>query len=98
MSVDLAKRFAMEDMETAFNRKKQENRRSKVNRGGGNLALVLLPVPPPPEDDSLWTMQAIADELIPMEVVDYITDSTICEVMKKRNQTVACKRTVYFAC
>lgn len=47
MSVDLAKRFAMEDMETAFNRKKQENRRSKVNRGGGNLALVLLPVPPP---------------------------------------------------
>ena len=30
-----------------------------------------------------WTMQAIADELIRLEVVDYITDSTVCEVMKK---------------
>lgn len=28
-------------------------------------------------------MQAIADKLIRLEVVDYITDSTICEVMKK---------------
>jgi hypothetical protein len=28
-------------------------------------------------------MQAIADELIRLEVVDYITDSTVCEVMKK---------------
>ena len=25
----------------------------------------------------------IADELIRLEVVDYITDSTVCEVMKK---------------
>ena len=37
----------------------------------------------PPKGASRWTMQAIADELIRMEVVDYITDSTICEVMKK---------------
>lgn len=37
----------------------------------------------PPEGASRWTMQAIADELIRLEVVDYITDSTICEVMKK---------------
>ena len=28
-------------------------------------------------------MQAIADELIRLEVVDYITDSTVCNVMKK---------------
>ena len=37
----------------------------------------------PPEGVSRWTMQAIADELIRLKVVDYITDSTICEVMKK---------------
>ena len=29
----------------------------------------------------LW--QVIADELIRLEVVDYITDTTVCEVMKK---------------
>ena len=37
----------------------------------------------PPEGTSRWTMQAIADELIRLEVVDYITDSTVCNVMKK---------------
>ena len=36
-----------------------------------------------PEGASRWTMQAIADELIRLEVVDYITDSTVCNVMKK---------------
>jgi hypothetical protein len=28
-------------------------------------------------------MQMIADELIRLEIVEYITDSTVCEVMKK---------------
>ena len=36
----------------------------------------------PPEGCSRWTMQMIADELMRLEVVDYITDSTVCEVMK----------------
>lgn len=45
--------------------------------------------------NSHWIMQAIADELIHLEVVDYITDSTICEVMKKRNQAVTRKRMVH---
>jgi len=30
-------------------------------------------------------LQAIADELIHLEVVHYITDSTVCDVMKKMN-------------
>ena len=38
-----------------------------------------------PEGRSGWTVQAIADELIRLEVVDYITDSTVCDVMKKMN-------------
>lgn len=29
------------------------------------------------------TIAGVADELIRLEVVDYITDTTICEVMKK---------------
>ena len=77
----IAKRFVMEGMEAALSRKRQENRRRKVTGEGA----------------SRWTMQAIADELIRLEVVDYITDSTVCEVMKKRNQTVACKGMVYSA-
>jgi len=38
-----------------------------------------------PEGSSSWTMQAIVDELVRLEIVDYITDSTVCEVMKKTN-------------
>ena len=36
------------------------------------------------------------DELIRLEVVDYIIDSTVCEVIKKQNQIVACKGMVHF--
>lgn len=35
------------------------------------------------EGHSRWTMQAIADELVRLEIVDDITDSTVCNVMKK---------------
>ena len=32
-----------------------------------------------------WKMQKIADELVRLEVVDYISGSAVCEVMKKVN-------------
>ncbi len=44
---------------------------------------------------SRWTMQAIADDLIRLEVVDYITDSTVCEVMKKNELSRGCKGMVH---
>ena len=37
----------------------------------------------PPEDHARWTLQMIADELIRLEVLDYITDSAVCETLKK---------------
>ena len=92
----IAKRFVMEGMEAALSRKKQENRRRKVT-GEVEARICTIACSAPPEGASRWTMQAIADELIRLEVVDYITDSTVCEVMKKRNQTVACKGMVYSA-
>ena len=62
--------------------KKQENRRRKVT-GEVEARICTIACSAPPEGASRWTMQAIADELIRLEVVDYITDSTVCEVMKK---------------
>ena len=61
---------------------KQENRRRKVT-GDVEARICAIACSEPPEGASRWTMQAIADELIRLEVVDYITDSTVCEVMKK---------------
>lgn len=78
----IAKRFVMEGMEAALSRKKQENRRRKVT-GDVEARICTIACSAPPEGASRWTMQAIADELIRLEVVDYITDTTVCEVMKK---------------
>ena len=78
----VAKRFVMEGLEASLGRKAQENRYRKVT-GDVEAKICTIACSDPSEGVSRWTMQAIADELIRLKVVDYITDSTICEVMKK---------------
>ncbi len=68
----IAQRFVMEGMEAALGRKVQENRRRKVT-GEVEARICAIACSEPPEGASRWTMQAIADELIRLEVVDYIT-------------------------
>lgn len=78
----VAKRFVFDGMEAALGRKKQENYHRKVT-GEVEARICAIACSEAPKGRSRWTMQAIADELIRLEVVDYITDSTVCEVMKK---------------
>ena len=78
----VAKRFVLEGVEAALGRKEQQNRSRKVT-GEVEARICTIACSEPPAGAARWTMQAIADELIRLEVVDYITDSTICEVMKK---------------
>jgi len=75
----VAKRFVME---AALGRKKREDYPRKVT-GEVEAKICVIACSAPPEGRSRWIMQMIADELIRLEVVDYITDSTVCEVMKK---------------
>lgn len=79
---DVAKRFVTDGLEAALGRKKQENYHRKVT-GEIEAKICLIACSEPPEGRSRWTMQMIADELIRLNVVDYITDTTVCEVMKK---------------
>ncbi len=88
---NVAKRFVMEGMEAALGRKKQEKRHRKVT-GDVEAQLTLIACSDPPKGKSRWTMQMIADELMRLEVVDYITDTTVCEVMKKTKSSRGCKR------
>ena len=78
----VAKRFVFDGLEAALGRKKQENQHRKVT-GEIEARICAIACSDPPEGRSRWTMQLIADELIRLEVVDYITDSTICDTMKK---------------
>ena len=80
----IAKRFVTEGMQAALERKKQTNRYRKVT-GDVEAKICAIACSDAPQGRSEWTMQAIADELIRLEVVDYITDSTVCDVMKKMN-------------
>jgi len=78
----VAKRFVYEGVEAALGRKKQENYHRKVT-GEVEAQICAIACSDAPPGRSCWTMQLIADELIKLEVVEYITDSTVCEVMKK---------------
>jgi hypothetical protein len=78
----VAKRFVFEGMESALGRKKQENYHRKVT-GEVEAYICTIACSEPPEGRSRWTMQMIAEELIRLEVVDYITDSAVCNAMKK---------------
>ncbi|MFR5149902.1 MAG: helix-turn-helix domain-containing protein [Ruminococcus sp.] len=62
-------------------KKRAKNRHRKVT-GDVEARICAIACSTPPEGASRWTMQAIAEELIRLEVVDYITDSTVCNVMK----------------
>ncbi len=78
---DVAKRFVTGGLEAALGRKKQEKYHRKVT-GKIEAEICLIACSEPPEGRSRWTMQMIADELIRLNVVDYITDTTVCESLK----------------
>ena len=78
----IAQRFVYEGVEAALGRKTHNNYRRKVT-GEVEAKICMIACSSPPDGRSSWTMQMIADELIRLEVVDYITDSTVCEVIKK---------------
>jgi hypothetical protein len=78
----VAKRFVCDGVEAALGRKEQQNRHRKVT-GEVEARICAIACSEAPEGRSRWTMQLIADELIRLQIVDYITDSTVCEIMKK---------------
>ena len=78
----VAKRFVYEGLEAALGRKKHNNYKRKVS-GEVEARICAIACSAPPAGRSRWTMQMIADEIIRLEVLDYITDSTVCDVLKK---------------
>jgi transposase len=77
-----AKRFVFEGLEAALGRKTQENRRRKIT-GEIEARLVAIACSEPPEGRSRWTTRMIADELIRLKIVEYISDSGVCQTLKK---------------
>ena len=86
---EVAKRFVFEGLEAALGRKNRDNYPRKVT-GEVEARICAIACSTPPEGRSRWTMQMIADELIRLEVVEYITDTTVCETIKKTRLSLGC--------
>jgi hypothetical protein len=70
-------------MEAALTEKPRPGALPKIT-GEVEAQLVLLACSDPPEGFARWTMQLLADKLIEMEWVESISDSTVCQRLKKR--------------
>jgi len=91
----LAKRFVLEGLESALGRKKQLNRHRKVD-GEVEARMVAIACSNAPEGHERWTLKLIAGELMSLGVVDYISDTTVMNTLKKTNSSLGKKRSGVF--
>ena len=80
----IAQRFVEEGLESALNRKKQENRHRKIT-GEVEAHIVAITCSSAPEGRSAWTLQLIADRLVELKVVDSISATSVRTTLKKTN-------------
>lgn len=91
----LAKRFVEEGLEAALGRKEQENRHRKID-GTAEATIIAIACSEVPEGRERWTLQMIVDELVRLEVVESISDTAICNVLKKTNSNRGRKKSGVF--
>ncbi len=78
----ICRRFVLDGMETALYEKPRPGQRPKIT-GEVEVQLVLLACSDPPTGSLKWTMQMLADKLVELRLVESISDSTVCERLKK---------------
>jgi hypothetical protein len=78
----ICRRFVLDGMETALYEKPRPGQTPKIT-GEVEAQLVLLACSDPPTGSARWTMQMLADKLVELRLVDSISDSTVCERLKK---------------
>lgn len=78
----ICRRFVKEGVESALTEAPRPGKAPKVT-GAVEAQLCLLACSDPPKGYARWTMQMLADKLIELELVESISDSTVCERLKK---------------
>ena len=88
-------RFAGEGIASALSEKPRPGQIPKIT-GEIEAQLVLLACSDPPEGQARWTMQLLANKMVELQWVESITDTTVCErLKKKRAQAVADQKVLY---
>ena len=80
----VAQRFVEEGLESALNRKKQQNRHHKIT-GEVEAHIVAIACSDAPEGRDKWTLQLIADRLVELKVIDSISATAVGTTLKKTN-------------
>lgn len=78
----ICRRFVLEGMESALYEKPRPGQMPKIT-GEVEAQLVLLACSDPPMGSACWTMQLLADKLVELKLVDSISDSAVCDRLKK---------------
>jgi putative transposase len=78
----VCRRFDRGGIGEALTEKPRPGKVPKIT-GEVEAQLVMLACSDPPEGKARWTMQLLADRLVELHLVDSISDSAICERLKK---------------
>lgn len=78
----ICRRFVLDGMEAALYEKPRPGQKPKIT-GEVEAQLVLLACSDPPKGAARWTMQMLADKLVELRLVDSISDSAVCDRLKK---------------
>lgn len=79
------KKFVEFGIESALNRRKQENRRPKTIDGEKEAYLITLACSETPAGKSNWTLQMLADKMVELNYVEQVSTETIRQTLKKTN-------------
>ena len=71
-------------LDAALYEKPRPGKSPKIT-GEVEAQLVVLACSDPPEGKARWTMQLLADTLVALQLVESISDSTVCDRLKKTN-------------
>ncbi len=81
----IKKKFIEEGFESALERRPSTQTYKKKADGDLEAKLVTLCCSEPPTGFSKWSLRLLADKMIELEYVDYISHVTVREVLKKTN-------------
>ena len=90
------KKFIEEGFERALERRPSTQTYKKKVDGDLEAKLVTLCCSEPPKGFSKWSLRLLADKMIELEYVDYISHVTVREVLKKTNLNLGKSRVGLF--
>ena len=79
------KKFALEGMDVALNRKPHRNYKPRRLDGEQEAQLIALCCGPKPDGRTYWTLDLLSDSVVKLNIVESISRSTIQRVLKKTN-------------